>query len=203
MSAASFMRTTREFEPAPRWKIAPKVSKSPQISLSKAPPCGVEDAHDLELLPLVLHGPAEVQALDALRELAAHDHLVEARREAPSFDELDPAAHLEGAWECTARRVTLVGWPSVVLGRLTTITQSQAARGWPSAPRATRSSTTMMLRWSRGTPEVSSEPEPRCTMIALSGRPGGAQGGLEALRHGQEHGEHRHHQGDAARWRAA
>ena len=29
----------------------------------------------------------------------------------------------------------------------------------------------IMLRSASGTPEVSSEPEPRCTMIALSGRP--------------------------------
>ncbi len=61
--------------------------------------------------------------------------------------------------------------PSVAFTRLMTMTQSQEARGWPSAPRATRSSTMIMLRASRGTPEVSSEPEPRWTMMALSGRP--------------------------------
>ncbi len=32
------MRTTSEFDPAPRWNRAPITSKSPQISLSKAPP---------------------------------------------------------------------------------------------------------------------------------------------------------------------
>ena len=79
MSAGSFMRTTSEFEPAPRWKIAPMTSKSPQISLSKAPPSDVEDADDLEVLALVLDRAAELEALDASSSLLADDHLVEAR----------------------------------------------------------------------------------------------------------------------------
>ena len=67
--------------------------------------------------------------------------------------------------------MTFVGWPSVARGRPITITRSQEASGWPSASRATRSSTRIVLRCSSGTPEVSSEPEPRWTMIALSVRP--------------------------------
>ena len=71
----------------------------------------------------------------------------------------------------TARRVTLAGMPSVTLGRPMTTTHSQEASGWPAASRATRSSTTIMLRSESGTAEVSSEPEPRCTIMALSVRP--------------------------------
>ncbi len=71
----------------------------------------------------------------------------------------------------TPRKVTLAGWPSVARGRPITTTSSQEASGWPSGPRATRSSTAIMLRSARGTEEVSSEPDPRCTTIALSGRP--------------------------------
>src|SRR5262245_57454471 len=52
-----------------------------------------------------------------------------------------------------------------------TTTQSHDASGVPSGRRATRSSATIMFRTSMPTPEVSSEAEPRWTIIALSGRP--------------------------------
>ncbi len=52
-----------------------------------------------------------------------------------------------------------------------TTTHSGEASGLPSASTAIRSSTTILLRSSRGTPEVSSEAEPRWTIIALSVRP--------------------------------
>ena len=71
----------------------------------------------------------------------------------------------------TARNVTFVGPPWLTLGKLITTTQSHAAMGVPSARLAMRSSATIMLRTSMPTPEVSSEADPRCTMIALSSRP--------------------------------
>jgi hypothetical protein len=71
----------------------------------------------------------------------------------------------------TARMLTLVGLPSLTLGSAITITCSGEARGCPSLPRATLSSTETRLRCSRDTPELSSDMEPRCTMMALSVRP--------------------------------
>src|SRR5437773_6934242 len=71
----------------------------------------------------------------------------------------------------TPRMVTLVGVPSERRGMLPTTTISGEARGRPSAPVATLASTTILLRWSRGTQEVSSEAEPRWTTMAFSGSP--------------------------------
>ncbi len=71
----------------------------------------------------------------------------------------------------TARRVMFAGMPSLRRGRPMTTTHSHEAMGRPSESRAIRSSTTILLRSSRGTPEVSSEAEPRWTIIALSVRP--------------------------------
>ena len=71
----------------------------------------------------------------------------------------------------TPRIVTLVGCPSLRRGLLLTTTISGEASGRPSAPRATRESTTIRLRWSSGTHEVSSLADPRCTTIAFCGMP--------------------------------
>ena len=67
--------------------------------------------------------------------------------------------------------MTLIGSRVSFLGSPITTTHSGEAMGWPSAPRAMRWSTTIWLRASMRTPEVSSEPDPRCTIIALSVRP--------------------------------
>ena len=75
------------------------------------------------------------------------------------------------AFGVTPLMVTLVAIPSVRRGWLPTITISGDASAAPSAPVATRGSTTILLRWSRGTQDVSSEAEPRCTTMALSGIP--------------------------------
>ena len=71
----------------------------------------------------------------------------------------------------TPRIVTLVWRPSLRRGMAPTTTISGEAIGRPSAPTATRESTTILLRWSSGTQDVSSEAEPRCTTIAFSATP--------------------------------
>ena len=115
---------------------------------------------------------------------------------APPRHHLDAAPHLEGLRAVTPRMVTLVGTPSVRRGLLPTTTISGEAQGRPSSPVATRESTTILLRWSRGTQEVSSDAEPRWTTMAFLGDPGRAQGAREARPHGQQGHEHRDHEGD-------
>ena len=115
---------------------------------------------------------AEVQAPDALGDPLAHDHLVEAGREVAALDDADAAAHLErlrrDAADGDVGRLAVGACAAV----LATTTISGEASGWPSASaRHARVDHDQVARGRSGTPEVSSEAEPRCTTIALSGRP--------------------------------
>ena len=146
---------------------AEDVEVAPDLALEGAA-LRLEDPDDLELLALVLDRPAEVAAPGCARQLLPT--ITSSRpglKATPSTMSMPPRT--SKLWGGTARSVTLVGCPSLSLGSAITTTHSQDASGLPSAARATRSSTTIMLRWSSDTPEVSSEAEPRWTMIALSG----------------------------------
>ncbi len=71
----------------------------------------------------------------------------------------------------TPRTLTLTSAPSALRFKPATTRISGEARGWPSAPRATRGSTAIRLAFARLMPEVSSDCEPFWTTMALSARP--------------------------------
>ena len=164
------MRTTSELLPAPRWKTAPKVSKSPQISLSKAPPCDSKTPTILKRFCWYLtswpSSSPPIRCCILWPTITSSSPGVKRR---PSTSVIPPRT--SKARGVTARSETFAGSPSVERGRPITTTHSQDAIGCPLASRATRSSTRIMLRSASGTTEVSSEVEPRCTTIALSARP--------------------------------